>query len=100
MYQLLAIFVGLIGGLTWEKLGTTPYKNIPTITPSWVINFYGKSLHVHHWLLYVGILIVVLTVAYKTNRLSHPSALMIFSFLLCAMLYYFYKFPDWYIFIK
>lgn len=100
MYQLLAIFIGFISGLTWEKLGTMPYKNIPTITPSLIVNFNGKSLHLHHWLLYLGILIIVLIISNKTNRFTHPSALMIFSFLLGAMLYNFYKFPDWHMFIK
>lgn len=100
MYQLLAILVGLISGLTWEKLGTTPYKNIPTITPSLIIKQGEKSLHLHHWLLYLGILIVVIIISAKTNRVLHPSVLMIIFFLLGAMLYNFYKFPDWYIFIK
>jgi len=96
----MAIFIGLISGITWEKLGTTPYKNIPTITSSLNVNFDGKNLHLHHWLLYLGILIIVLIISSKTNRLFHPSVLMIFSFLLGAILYNFYKFPDWYIFLK
>lgn len=75
MYQFIAILVGLASGITWEELGTTPYKNIATITPSLII-------------------------AYKTSRLTHLSALMIFSFLLGAMAYNFCKFPDWYIFLK
>ena|ERR1017187_6976770 len=100
MYQLLAILVGLIGGITWEKLGTTPYKNLPTITPSLIVNISGKNLHVHHWLLYAGLLIVFLIIAHKTNRLFHPTALMIYSFLLGAIIYNFIKFPDWYILLK
>jgi hypothetical protein len=100
MYQLLAILVGLISGITWEKLGLTPYKNIPTITPSLIVNVAGKNLHLHHWLLYLGLLIILLIITYKTNRLTHPSALMIFSFLLGAMVYNLIKFPDWHIFLK
>jgi len=100
MYQSLAIFVGLISGIVWEKIGTMPYKNIPTITPSLVINLSGKQLHLHHWLLYLALLLITIIIAIKTNRLLHPSALMIISFLLAAMLYNFIKFPDWYIFLK
>lgn len=100
MSQLLAILMGFISGVTWEYLSTTPYKNIPTITPSWIIHLSGKDMHLHHWLLYLGVLIITFVIAYKTNRLTHPSALMIFSFFIGAMFYNFIKFPDWYIFLK
>ncbi len=100
MYQLLAIFIGLISGLTWEKLGTTPYKNIATITPSLIVKLSGYNVHLHHWLVYLVLLIITMAVAVKTQRLTHPSVLMIVSFLLAAMLYDFVRFPDWYIFFK
>ena len=100
MYQITAILIGLISGVTWEELATTPYKNIPTITPSLFVKIYGKTLHVHHWFLYASLLIVFLIVAYRTNRLTHPTALMIFSFILGATIYNFIKFPDWYILLK
>ena len=100
MYQSLAIIVGMISGITWERLGTTPYKNIATITPSLIISLSGKQLHLHHWLLYLALLIITAAIATKTHRLLHPTSLMIISFLLAAMLYNFIKFPDWYVFLK
>lgn len=100
MYQLLGILIGIISGVTWEKLGTTPYKDIPTITPSLIINLSGKHLHLHHWLVYLALLIITIIIAIKTHRLLHPSVLMLTMFLLSAMLYDFIKFPDWYIFLK
>jgi len=100
MYQSLAILVGLISGITWEKLGTTPYKNIATITPSLIVKLSGYNVHLHHWLIYLGLLILIIVIAAKTQRLVHPSVLMIIAFLITVILYDFIKFPDWYIFLK
>jgi hypothetical protein len=100
MYQLWAIIIGFVSGISWEELATAPYKNIPTITPSLFVKIAGKNLHIHHWFLYASLLIVFLAIAYKTNRLAHPTALMIFSFLVGAIIYNFIKFPDWYVLFK
>jgi len=100
IFQLLGILVGAISGVTWEFLGTTPHKNIPTFTPSLIINLFGKTLHLHHYLLYLAVLIILGIYAVKTNRIFHPSVLMIFFFILAAIIYNFLKFRDWYVFLK
>lgn len=100
MYQALAVIIGFVSGIVWEIVGTTPYKNIPTITPSLLVPISGKILHVHHWLLYLVALIVTALIAWRTHRILHPSTLMIAAFLIGAMAYNFTKFPDWYIFLK
>ncbi len=100
LYQFAGILAGVISGLVWEKLGTTAYKNLPTITPSLVVNVWGKSLHFHHWVVYLALLLCILIIAIKMDRTFHPSILMILSFFTSAMFYDFFKFSDWYIFIN
>jgi hypothetical protein len=97
--QILGLLMGSISGLVWEKISTEPYKNISTITQSWILKMGGVSIHFHHWLGYLGVLLLIFFIAYKTNRLAHPSALMIFSFLLFAIGYDVWKLSDWYKFV-
>jgi len=100
MNQALGLIAGLCGGIIWEKISTSPFGRIATITPSWTIQISNHVVHIHHWILYLALLIIFGAIAAKTNRLLHPSALMIFSFLIAAMLYNFYKFPDWHVFVR
>lgn len=100
MAQIVGILVGVISGLTWEKLGTTPYKNIPSLIPSLVIEKQGKSLHIHHWPLYLLILVIVGIWSIKTERIFHPAILFAIAFLFSAIIYNFIQFPDSFKFTK
>jgi hypothetical protein len=95
-YQALGIIMGIISGFVWEKLSTTP----PTLLPSMVLKVNNRGLHFHHWMGYLVILIIILTLAFKADKLSYPATLMLFFFFIGALTYNFYKFPDWHIFIK
>ncbi len=98
--QILGIFIGFCAGLTWEILSTTPFKNSQTLVPSLIVKQSQQTLHIHHWLIYVIVLISLGIVSYKTNRLSHPAVLFLLSFLIAALAYNFWRYPDWYKFIK
>jgi hypothetical protein len=100
MNQILGIIGGIVGGIIWERIGNSPFGEIKTITPSWFLNFSKYSVHVHHWLGYLLLLLIIILIAYKTDRLFHPTALMIYSFFISAMIYGFLKFPGWRVFIE
>ena len=100
MFQIVGILVGLISGLTWEKLGTTPYKNIPSIIPSLIIRGQGKSFHLHHWPFYLFMLVIVGIWSFKTGKILHPAILFVITFLLSALFYNFTNSPDSLKFIK
>jgi hypothetical protein len=98
--QIIGILVGIIGGVVWEMLSTSPFKNFPTLFPSLLVNNSSKILHIHHWIFYLTVLLVTLGWSLKNQKLLHPAVLMIVAFLSSAILYNFYKFGDWYKFIK
>jgi|SRR3989344_25474 len=100
MSEIVGILVGIISGLTWEKLGTTPYKNIPSVIPSLIIEKQGESFHLHHWPFYLLILIIVGVWSIKTERLFHPAILFVIAFLSSAIIYNFLHFPDSFKFSK
>lgn len=100
MFQIVGILVGIISGLTWENLGTTPYKNIPSVIPSLIIDKQGKSFHLHHWPFYLLIIVIVGIWSIKTERIFHPAILYVVAFLLSATIYNLLNFPDSLKFIK
>jgi len=100
MPQIVGILVGIISGLTWERLGTTPYKNISSVIPSLIIEKLGKPLHLHHWPFYLLILVIVGVWSMKTERIFHPAILFVIFFLLSAIIYDFIRFPDSFKFSK
>ena len=92
MGQLLGIVVGLISGVVWEILVNTPYKNFSTLFSSVYVD---RKVHLHHWVWYVAIFTITILWAYKADRIIHPSVLFIIAFLIGALAYGFWKFPDW-----
>lgn len=99
-HQIIGIITGVTSGIVWEIIGTSPFKNIPTITPSLIIKLNNKNFHLHHWPVYLLILLIIIFWSTKTARIFHPSVLMIISFLSSAITYNIIKFSDWYIFVK
>ena len=55
MNQILGLVAGTFGGIIWEKISTSPFGTIPTITPSWMIKASNHAIHIHHWLLYLAL---------------------------------------------
>lgn len=93
--QLLGVLVGTIVGIIWEFLSTTQFKTHETLLPSLIINSSSKTVHFHHWLAYFGLIIVVVFLSIKSQKLLHPAVLMVLSFLISAIVYDFWKYPDW-----
>jgi hypothetical protein len=100
MDQLLGIVVGLLGGIVWEKLGTVSWHGFSSLVPSLIIKFGGQTIHLHHWLIYFFMLITVVCLAWKTERLNHPAILFLISFLMGTIFYNFWRFPDWFKFFS
>ncbi len=100
MFEIVGIALGLIGGAVWEKLATTPYGNEPTLIQSLIIKVHGENIHIHHFIAYLAIVLTIITVAIKTNRIFHPAVLMILSFLFSAFFYYVWKYTDLHTFLK
>jgi integral membrane sensor domain MASE1 len=100
MHQLLGIIVGTFAGIVWEKISTAPYQELNQLVPSLIFNHAGRTFHLHHWPVYFLLLLVIVFVAVKTNRIFHPAVLMLAFFFIYALAYNFYKFPDWHIFVQ
>jgi hypothetical protein len=98
--QILGIFIGLVSGIIWEMLSTSPFKDFPTLIPSLLVNNSSKILHIHHWTIYIAIIFIVLLWSLKTQRLFHPAILMVLSFFVGAIVYNFWKFSDWHKFFE
>ncbi|KKR49769.1 MAG: hypothetical protein UT84_C0020G0013 [Candidatus Curtissbacteria bacterium GW2011_GWA1_40_16] len=98
--QVLGIFIGLISGLVWEMLSTSPFNNFPTLIPSLIVKTSTKNMHLHHWPIYLIALIILGVWSYKTTRITHPAILMIMSALFTAIVYNIFKSPDWYKFLE
>ncbi len=98
--QIIGILTDFISGVVWEWLATTQYNNLTYLVPSLLMKQSEKIIHLHHWLLYVGILLFVVILAAKTDRIYHPAVLMIIFALIGALTYNFIRFPNWYIFIE
>jgi hypothetical protein len=99
MDHLLAIVVGFISGGTWEYLANKPHKAFPTLVQSRFIAVSGKTIHLHHWLWYGLMLLIIVLWALKTGRFDHPAVLLALSALMGALLYGFIYFPNWLKFI-
>ena len=91
MDYILAIGIGSLAGVTWEYLSNKAFKHFSTLAPSYYLN----GIHLHHWLWYLLVLIIVVLVANKTNRISHPSVLMIVSAIVSALIYGFVFLDGW-----
>jgi hypothetical protein len=91
--QVLGIIVGLLAGLIWEILVNTPYKSFLTLFPSQYLT--GNKIHLHHWIWYVVIFLVIIVWSIRADKSFHPAVLMIESFILTALIYGFLKFPGW-----
>jgi len=100
MIHVLGIIVGVISGTVWEFISTTPSQEHRTLVSSIFVNTSNKTFHFHHWLIYLGVIVLVLVWAIRTDKFLHPSVLMILSFLTSAIAFNFIKNPDWYIFFK
>ncbi len=83
---ILAIGAGTFSGLVWEYLGNKPHFDFPALMPSLFVKWEGRPLHLHHWLAYAFILVVLSLFAYKTNRLSHPAIIFLLSFFGSALI--------------
>src|SRR5690242_9200509 len=99
-YQILGILTGLFSGVILEILATSPYKHFPALFPSQINQSSSGKIHMHHWIWYFLTLLIVLIWSFKTEKLFHPAVLFISFFLAWAILLNFFKFPDWYVFIK
>lgn len=97
---IVGIIIGAISGIVWEWLATSPFRNHSTLFPSVIINNSDKSIHIHHWIYYLLAGAVISIWALKTGKLLHPAILMINSFLIAAIVYNFWKYPDWYKFLN
>lgn len=100
MDHLLAIIVGFSSGIVWEYLGLKPYGKFETFFRSRYVEVTGKQIHLHHWLLYLLVLIILGLWGYKTDRLSHPFLIYAFALLFGAFTYGLVKYPDWLRFVK
>lgn len=98
--QVLGIITGLMAGLVWEIIANNPYKEFSTLFPSRYIKYSGNLIHIHHWIWYIFMLIIVIGWSYKTGRLLHPAVLFVIFFLGAALIYGFSKYPGWAIFFK
>ena len=100
MDHLLAVIAGFTSGIVWEYLGLKSYGEFKTFVQSRFVEVSGRQIHLHHWLLYLLVLIILGFWGYKTDRLSHPSLIFVFALLFGAFTYGFIKYPDWMRFIK
>ncbi len=97
--QLVGIISGIIIGSVWEILGTSTYHGNSSLVPSLFVNFFSKNFHLHHWVIYFLLTLLVAVIAYKTDRLFHSSILLILFFLISATVFNILRFPDWYKFL-
>lgn len=97
---LFLIIFGLTGGIFWERWSTSPIGKRPTLLPSLKIKHREGLLHLHHWLAYVTALLILTLLFWNSQSLTHPIFLFIASFLIGALSYNFWKFPDWHKFLE
>ena len=100
MDGIIGLIVGLISGMVFEKLGSTPWNNFQTLVPSLLIENSGKRFHLHHWIIYLSVFLIIAFVTWKTDRMFHPAVIFVLSFLAGSLIFGFLKFPDWLTFIK
>lgn len=96
----IGIIVGVISGVVWEWLATSPFGGHSALFSSVIVQGSNKSFHIHHWIYYLLAFAVISIWAIKTGRFLHPAILMVLSFFVAAMLYNFWKFHDWYKFMS
>jgi len=98
LVQWLGILTGFFSGMVWEMIATAPYKNHQTLINSILLDNYNKLIHLHHWVLYFFLIILLVIWSARTDRLFHPAVLMIILFLLGAIAFNYYKYQDFFIF--
>ena len=98
--QILGIIIGIVSGIVWEFLATSPYKEHHALFPSLFINNSTRVIHIHHWLIYLASILIVIILSAKAHKIFHPAVLMVLSFLLAAIVYNVLRFTDLYKFLK
>lgn len=99
IFQICGVVVGATAGVTWELLATSRFGHFRTLIPSLFVKEGGSTWHIHHWILYAIVLLIITIISYKTERLSHPAVLFLGSAIIAAIIFNFIVFKDWNLFM-
>lgn len=98
-FQVIGVVAGLCAGIIWENLATSKFGHFYTLIPSMFVKEGGTTYHLHHWVLYALTLVVIIFLAYKTDRLTHPAILFLLGGFFGGILVDALSFRDFAIFV-